>query len=640
MSFMETETYQFKQTGDGAVYRLPSRDTSKFKTVGLFLIAAGLFGCMFMLSWISFPVVQGIGMLLQGNLVGLMLILFGSFGLFGLLQTSRMLAAGIAILKNDLSCEIELKGNRLFCTERFAWASFKRKTLISNISRLEIVSLPTSKENGQPDFMSDFKTGFENLALIHAIGKEPEVKENSLSGIFGKSSNSFRFALGYEDSFLRPLAEDLALRLNKLYEPTYDSNGIKGPVSKLVTTSVASETPPTPREQPTHSKIEIVREGKSVAYSVPPAGIKGTHGLYWFSIVWLTFTGVVSIVFFSLGIFGDEGLLEKGGIWAVLGLLAFMMIFVGVGIGMFVGSLNMAKRTVMLGVNKGMLFIERKSIFRTNWIEFERNKIAAIQIGPSGMAVNDVPVLELQIIDTDGNKQGLLSQLDETEISWLANELSEGLGLPKSSGENFLFDNVALAKSQTAWPQPPEGILELVELTPKCRAISVPRSGISSQIRGFIVGFLLMLLGVGVLAGVIHWGGEITNGIVAVSILGLLGLATWIFYLSQALISYDIVALSDSKNDAIGVLKKGLFGKTQYNFPRESNPKITIEKTLSQSSNRVLFCLKLKNSSTKVSLMSGRPLVELRYVTAHLRDWVAEGQIELQPEPEFASTQH
>ena len=58
-------------------------------------------------------------------------------------------------------------------------------------------------------------------------------------------------------------------------------------------------------------------------------------------------------------------------------------------------------------------------------------ELSAIRIGPSGMSVNDVPVMELQIHPKDGKKVGLLSQLDDEEIDWIAAHLRKALNVGK-----------------------------------------------------------------------------------------------------------------------------------------------------------------------------------------------------------------
>jgi hypothetical protein len=49
------------------------------------------------------------------------------------------------------------------------------------------------------------------------------------------------------------------------------------------------------------------------------------------------------------------------------------------------------------------------------------------------MAVNDVPIIELQIHPVSGKKAGFFAGRDEQELLWMATELRRALQLPASS---------------------------------------------------------------------------------------------------------------------------------------------------------------------------------------------------------------
>ena len=607
---MKQEHYQVEQTSEGYIYRLPSRNSIQIRNLAFFMLALGIFGMLFMLAWIATPVAGGIGMLAQNNLFGLASIAFGTLGLIGLYPIWRILAAAVAVLRNDFRCDIEIRAKHLYCTELMGWTSWKRKTLISNISRLEIVKAKEISPN-----LPGTIPNLDSFALIKAVSENEE--------------KSFRLAFAYGDSILIPLAQELALQLNKKYEPSYskDAKGITKPVSTIVTTTTLSDDEDSDCQiQPANSRIEIIRKDKSIAFSVPPAGKKGTHGLYWSSIAMLSITSLISIGFIC-AVFSDDGFKEFG-IWGMIGLIAFLSLFFAVGIGVLLGALNMAKRTVMLSVNNGALFIERKSIFAIKWIEFERKNVAAICKGPSGMTINDVPVTELQIIDTEGAKQGLLSQLPANEISWLVYELTVALGVPSGLGDpKSLAEIIERAKSHPNWPQPPIGGLELVQLTAKCRAISIPPHGLATRIGSILTGGTLIILGLIVGPILIFYSGEMIVGLIALGVLAVVGSLIVYFSLNHALTRFDIVAISNSKEDSIGILKNGFLEKRQFDFPRGSALKMRIATNDMQANNKMIFSLKIKNENASVNLMSGHRLVDIRYVAAHLAQWIEEESV-------------
>ena len=53
--------------------------------------------------------------------------------------------------------------------------------------------------------------------------------------------------------------------------------------------------------------------------------------------------------------------------------------------------------------------------------------IAAIRADASGMAVNNVPVIELQVHPQHGKKAGFFAGRDEQELRWMASELRRTL---------------------------------------------------------------------------------------------------------------------------------------------------------------------------------------------------------------------
>ena len=560
-----------------------------------------------MLGWMWMPIAIGIGMLAKNELFGLLPIGFGSLGLIGLVQVSRMFALGIAILRSKVFCEIESTDRYLYCTERMGWTSWKRKKRVSEISRLEIVK--SKDDNGQlPEFLSKL----DEFVYVKAVCKD--------------DSSSFSFAIGYDESTLLPLAQELALGLNKAYEPicSREADGMDEPDSTFVAVRTDSDDEPESLKKPTDSKIQVIREGDSIAFSVPPAGKRGTRGLWIFSIAWLAFTTLFSaIVGFSL-IFTDQGP-DAPGVWGVIGIAAFLLLFFAVGIAMLLGAINMAKRTVMIGIDKGMLFIERKSIFRTKWIEFDRKEIASIRKGPSGMSVNNVPIMELQIVNADGVKQGLLSQLSENEISWLATELKSGLGMPSEiNDQKSLAEIVTIATSHPNWPSPPTHDIELVKLTPKLVAISTAVLGLRTQAVTIVVSALMVIAGL-IVSPILYFGyGYWVAAIITLVALVVVGCLILYFALSHSLTRFDIIAMTDAKNDSISVLKRSFLEKRQYDFPRESDPRIEVVTNETQVNSKHLFCLRIKNKKTKLNIMSGHHLASLRYVAAHLAKWIGQ----------------
>ena len=103
--------------------------------------------------------------------------------------------------------------------------------------------------------------------------------------------------------------------------------------------------------------------------------------------------------------------------WA---LVAFSGLFWAVGIAMLLGAINMGRRKAALAVVAGELMAIQTGIFGSKKREWPCEEVKSIESGSSGMEVNKVPILELQITGTDDIKFGLLAGRAEEEIEWLA----------------------------------------------------------------------------------------------------------------------------------------------------------------------------------------------------------------------------
>ncbi len=85
-------------------------------------------------------------------------------------------------------------------------------------------------------------------------------------------------------------------------------------------------------------------------------------------------------------------------------------------------------RAVIL-VEDGQLKLGEQTLFGTKTFRWPRQELDTVQVGPSGMSVNDVPVLELQILPREGEKAGFSSGRDVEELRWMATQLRQALRL-------------------------------------------------------------------------------------------------------------------------------------------------------------------------------------------------------------------
>jgi hypothetical protein len=181
--------------------------------------------------------------------------------------------------------------------------------------------------------------------------------------------------------------------------------------------------------QPADSPITIERFPDGVTIQIPPAGLwRGSHGLFAFGLIWL---GITAPLFLCIGCGVLGGQADAKGDPGILWALPLMMsIFLLVGIGLLLGGINMGTRKAALAVTGGSLMVLQTGIFGSKQRQWPPGDVEAIRTGPSGMTVNDKPVLELQIFDGGAAKFGLLAGRSDEELEWLAAELRGVLRVP------------------------------------------------------------------------------------------------------------------------------------------------------------------------------------------------------------------
>lgn len=372
---------------DGAHYRLPRRKLGWLHLVGFVPIGMGVFGPGCAIYWIVRAVVPG-GL----DCLGLGLALFWvPFLLAGL----WLLRLGIVVLAGH--SEIKVSAGRLHAIERAGPIRWTRRCSVNQVSRLVVRG---AEVNDKPVTSGPFAT----LGAIQADCSR---------------SKKLLLAPAYPRDWLKPLADDVArrCRLASLESP-------ERPVTVVVETSDNKEAAAV-LDKPPGSTIELNEHADGITVEVPPAGLwRGSGGLFVFSLIWNGFMTVFS-GFFVYGMFFGDARMDVGGM-ALFVLV--IVVFWAVGTGMFLAAVNMGRRRAVLGVvGRRSLLVLQTGIFGAKRHEWDRDQIADIRAGPSGMTMNDVPVIELQIVPTTGKKFGLLAGRDKDELYWLAQVLRRAL---------------------------------------------------------------------------------------------------------------------------------------------------------------------------------------------------------------------
>jgi len=184
----------------------------------------------------------------------------------------------------------------------------------------------------------------------------------------------------------------------------------------------ASAVPDQPAKS--NAAVDETREGLTV--TLPPRGfMKGSKGLGCFSIAWCGFMAVFT------------GVMVLGGPPGVWFVYLFLAGFWAVGIAVFLGALNMGRRRTIIDLVGAppatTVVVTRQGLFGLKQVEHAYDTLVNVRVGPSGMEVNDRPVMQLQFMHDHAGKDthGLLSERDDDELEWLAALLRNRLRLPR-----------------------------------------------------------------------------------------------------------------------------------------------------------------------------------------------------------------
>lgn len=173
---------------------------------------------------------------------------------------------------------------------------------------------------------------------------------------------------------------------------------------------------------PQGSRAISERFADGVTIQLPPVGIAGTRGLFLLAALWNGFLGALSPALLLPLLAGKNKQPDKVGV-----LLLVLGIFWCVGIGILLVAIHTARRRAVFAVTHGMLLVLQSGLFGSKQRDYKPGEVLDIRVGPSGMTVNDQPVLELQIMDGKAKKLGLLAGRPEAELAWVADELKLAL---------------------------------------------------------------------------------------------------------------------------------------------------------------------------------------------------------------------
>jgi len=385
MNYHADNYVRSRRTDEGTLFRFPPRPAGIQRPFGLVLIVFGCVVASFMVFWMWGPISSSLSAESDG--VDGFSLLFGLLGTPGLVVGLGLCGAGLALVCNLLQTEVLLTKDKLISIERVGPFRWKRSRYCEDIERIVFTrALPSSPSAG---------SGGTDLCGIMAEGEDMR----PLIVIAGYSRELLTPFVGTISKLVDGFSPD-PVAVEERWDTNVEVNG--------------EEEIPLDKPEATVSTITERKDGVTIA--VPPVGLwKGSKGLFLFSLIWNTIVWIVAAVFITTGT-GSAG----SGLWiAVLVLGAFFLL----GIFMLLISISMGRRQAVIVAMGEKLMIKRVSPFRTREHSFDRSDLRAIRMDASGMTINDRPVMELQIHSGGKNKMGLLSQLPEDELSWIASVL-------------------------------------------------------------------------------------------------------------------------------------------------------------------------------------------------------------------------
>ena len=583
-------------TSYGQRIKLPDRDVGEASVFGWVLIVFGSVGVLFMLAWISGPASEGIKMVLKGQWFGCLLIAFGMLGLGGLFVAIKIIAGGLAVVRNRVGCEIRITNKHLISREKFGWFSHSFKVEQKKIESLFLRPMLIDEQDDQGD----------SLPPDWIAKRLPD----NCYAIATKARKGTLIAAGYPAKTLLSAANIVKDELDRnrvglvsVVEHTENlvslgkSQTIQQPIS--IVQQSAEEIAAVPVELPADSSLEIVDQGDATVYRLPEKGIwKGSFGLMFFAMIWNGFMALVSFVL----LFGNGKL--EGELWV---MVLMMVLFWAVGIGLLVGAIYLGRRSALIGVKEGLLFIERKSIFGTKWTDFEPGKVASIHVGPGTMEVNDKPVMELKIEPVGQETIGLLSQLEDDELHWLAQQLTSELDLkPYSPGswQRYLDPDQPLTKPETS--------KVTVEQAGDQMVIVIPTQTIEGHWMLMVMG-LAMALGSIPAAIVAILNFDSSWILIPIALVGtLMGVGMWVadrLYTSR----WFRLAVDESQ---ITIERHGFLSERVGSISKENIKGVVLKDSGAKVNNRTYMHLAITSSKSSESftLMSGRDEREIAYV--------------------------
>lgn len=617
----------------GVRFILPRRELGSMRHVGWVIAGVGAIGALFMVGWMWQPIAGGIKQLQAAppgqQMFGWISIGFGCLGLIGLTITVGMVMAGLAIVWNRSRCTVEIRSGRLFATDHFFFYRLRRKMPVAEIQRLRLAGPRNAAEK-----FSREREKFSSDDLSGLVGRYDTVLLADRA-----NKRSMAIAVAYPHEMLSRLATEIARQTDaqSLFTSTVierdpleqhdeeDLDIFDERISILDSTSAAEprdDSRPASELRPGDTTIVIDRRPDGITIDMPPVGVwKGSKGLMAFAILWNLFVSLF-VAFAVAAALGNVEVEKQGPPWVIPVALTP---FVAVGVGMLLSSINSGRRRAMIAtVGNAVLFVQT-SIFGKKTREWQRQQLDEIRCGPSGVEINDVPVIELQFLPIDDDKFGCLSHLTNDELDWIAAELNETLRLSELDRK----ESFAATLQRDAYGDliPPIGSEVRLERTGDGVSIHVPPHGIRRNLGSIAVGLVLLAISIGVAVAIARTRfkhgfpprdmGAVILGSIFVFVFGGIGCAVVVGTIATARSQSFFTA----RRTELQVLERSVFKQRRLSWGRDALLAIEVLPTGTRLNNVPVYHLLIRpRQGETFGVMSGRRRVDLNFVATVLNE--------------------
>jgi hypothetical protein len=552
-------------------YVLPRRQLGRARLLGLAPIGGGICAALFALEFLE-PLAQ-LPAPWATVAFAVCALIFGG----GIVTP---IALGLAILCGH--SEIEIGNDRLLAIERVGIFRVPRRRRLDDIQSFVVAG-------------SELPAPLDWLASIK---------------IEDRRGKSLTAAMGYPREMLVPLAHELARQCRIPAVDPFTAPAVstrETPRVSVLEQTGSFGTTSERHEQPAVSKIVVDEHAEGVTFAVPAAGLlRGSAGLFGFACVWLTFMAIFTGVMCVAGVQQQQ---QQPGGWGLLGITAFVGMFWLVGAGLMYAALNMARRRATFDVAADRLNVSLVNLLGEKNHSWSTAELRSVGVGPSGVEVNDRPLLELQVLPVGKTKAGFLAGRDVAELEWLATRLRRELHLPPPPEAS---DNLPDVDRQ------PEGSDVQVQELPSALVISVPRA---SWWKGPLAVWIAALIWDGIVA-VVGWsmfsgpGGIDPGACVFLAVFAAIGLGivAGAIQLSIRRVEFAVAG------DRLLVLHVGLSGRRRQEWAAEDLVAVRAAFIAKSTSDQNAAQLQIVPAAGKqLSLLSGRDQYELAWIATLLR---------------------